>query len=309
MEISSAKQIEIEDKPIFDRYFKKYHTQNGVFTFTNLFMWRKYTGMKFMEWNNHLIMFSPDYLKKWKAPSIEAADPIYFFPPVGPNVVDIMLKILQEIGEVEFHRVTEDLASQVMNDERFSKLGVEVIDDRDNWDYVYETEIMKTLPGNKHRQNRRWLNRFLEKYKYDLNFIDSDKAVEKTKELQLEWCVMRGCEDDEGLEQEQVAIHEALDHYRELQFNGIIMGVENKCVAYTFGEMLNEDTVIIHIEKAHMDYEGSYQAIGNLFLKNCYQEAKYVNREQDLGIPGLRRAKESYKPHHMVQKSILFKKS
>jgi len=72
--------------------------------------------------------------------------------------------------------------------------------------------------------------------------------------------------------------------------------------------MLNKDTMVIHIEKGHMEYSGAYQAINNAFLKYCCEDAVFVNREQDLGIPGLRRAKESYKPHHMVKKSILYRK-
>jgi hypothetical protein len=83
--------------------------------------------------------------------------------------------------------------------------------------------------------------------------------------------------------------------------------LDNKCAAYTFGEMLNENTMVVHIEKAHMEYEGSYQAINNFFLKNCYDTAIFVNREQDLGVLGLRRAKESYKPVRMVKKSIIYR--
>jgi len=69
--------------------------------------------------------------------------------------------------------------------------------------------------------------------------------------------------------------------------------------------MLNDDMLVIHIEKAHIEYEGSYQAINNLFLKSCSENASFVNREQDLGIPGLRKSKEAYKPHHMVKKYII----
>ena len=83
----------------------------------------------------------------------------------------------------------------------------------------------------------------------------------------------------------------------------------NECVACTFGEMLNPHTMVIHIEKAHMKFDGSYQAINNFFLKHCCDNAILVNREQDLGIMGLRRAKESYKPHDMVKKSILYRKN
>ena len=83
--------------------------------------------------------------------------------------------------------------------------------------------------------------------------------------------------------------------------------MDNNCAAYTFGEMLNENTMVIHIEKAHMEYEGSYQAINNLFLKNCCDAAIFVNREQDLGVLGLRRAKESYKPVRMIKKSKIYR--
>ena len=108
-------------------------------------------------------------------------------------------------------------------------------------------------------------------------------------------------------EQEQEAIYEALDNFSALGFKGALICVDNKCVGYTFGEMLNLNTLVIHVEKAHMDYEGGYQAIGNLFLKNVYSEVELVNREQDLGVEGLRRAKESYKPIYMVKKNIIYR--
>jgi len=119
---------------------------------------------------------------------------------------------------------------------------------------------------------------------------------------------MRACTEDESLEAEQEAIYEALNNFNTLGYSGGILCVEDKCAAYTFGEMLNERSLVIHIEKAHMEYEGSYQAITNLFLKNCCVDTLYVNREQDLGIEGLRRAKESYKPLKMVKKSIIYQK-
>jgi len=118
---------------------------------------------------------------------------------------------------------------------------------------------------------------------------------------------MRACTEDESLEAEQDAIYEALNNLDKLGFSGGLICVDDKCAAYSFGEMLNEKTLVIHIEKAHSEYEGSYQAINNLFLKNCCVDVIYVNRQQDLGIEGLRRAKESYKPINMIKKSIIFK--
>ena len=120
---------------------------------------------------------------------------------------------------------------------------------------------------------------------------------------------MRECEEDEGLEQEQEAIYSALDNFQALGYKGALICIDNKCAAYTFGEMLNPDTLVIHIEKAHMQYTGGYQAINNFFLKNCWKNVGFVNREQDLGVLGLRKAKESYKPIRMIKKSIIYRKS
>jgi hypothetical protein len=147
----------------------------------------------------------------------------------------------------------------------------------------------------------------LDNYDYKFQLI-SDDLIEKCKELQLEWCIMRACTEDESLEAEQDAIYEALNNFSKLKFSGGLICVEDKCAAYTFGEMLNEKTFVIHIEKAHAEYEGSYQAINNFFLKNCCVDAIQINREQDLGIEGLRRAKESYKPVKMMKKSIIYHK-
>ncbi|UCD02537.1 MAG: DUF2156 domain-containing protein [Promethearchaeota archaeon] len=152
-----------------------------------------------------------------------------------------------------------------------------------------------------------WLHKFLDNYEYVFQLLTANH-VEKCRELQLEWCIMRACTEDESLEAEQDAIYEALDNFETLGFSGGLLCVEDKCAAYTFGEMLNERTLVIHIEKAHAEYQGSYQAINNLLLKNCCVDAIYVNREQDLGIEELRRAKESYKPLRMIKKGIIYKK-
>ena len=102
-------------------------------------------------------------------------------------------------------------------------------------------------------------------------------------------------------------ISDLRNNFNELSLSGGLILIDGKSIAYTIGEKLNPDTMVIHFEKAHIDYEGSYQAINNLFAKECCKEVNYINREQDLGIVGLRRAKESYKPHHMVKKYIIYR--
>ncbi|MHA2006555.1 MAG: DUF2156 domain-containing protein [Promethearchaeota archaeon] len=308
MDLGIGKVIEISDKPLFDKYFKNYPPNISEFTFTNLFMWRMSYNFSFVEWDNHLILFSRGYFGKHNQSLSGAKEALFFLPPIGPDSLNSMVQIFETFEEAEFHRAPQNTTERIQKDEEFASLNLEIIEDRNNWDYIYEVENLKNLPGNRYRQNRRWLNKFLESYKYEFQVLSED-MIKKCKELQLEWCIMKGCEEDEGLGEEQKAIGEALDNYSSLKFKGAMLCVNDKCVAYTLGEMLNSNTLVIHIEKAHMKYEGAYQAINNLFLKNCCENAIWVNREQDLGIPGLKRAKESYKPSSMVKKSVIFRKN
>ena len=308
MDLDLAKEIKLEDQALFKSYFEKYPPQTSEFTFTNLYMWRNFYSFNFMEWKEHLLLFSRNIFESRKIPASGNKKALYFFPPVGPNPSDIIISLFEDLKDAEFHRVPEQISENVRNHIKFSSLDIDILEDRDNWDYVYELENLKNLPGNQYRQNRRWLNKFLESYDYDFKVL-AENEVELCKKLQLEWCVLRRCEDDEGLKEEEQAIYDALDNFTALGFQGAVICVDDKCAAYTFGEMLNPQTLVIHVEKAHMDYEGAYQAIGNLFLKNIVKDVIYINREQDLGVPGLRRAKESYKPIRMEKKSIVYRKT
>jgi hypothetical protein len=309
MDLANAKKITIQDKQLFDGYFQKYPPQNSEFTFTNLFMWRNYYNFLYFEYKEHLLLFSYDYLKTRREPiHSDSKDYLYFFPPLGPHPDQIILEIFEQHKNVEIHRVPDWVCENLGNNKKFTDFNLNCLEDRNNWDYIHDREEILNLAGNKYRQNRRWLQKFRDNYEYDFQILTSD-LIEKCKELQLEWCEARACTEDESLEAEQDAIYEALDNFTTLGFSGAILCVDEKCVAYTFGEMLNKNTLVIHIEKAHLEFEGAYQAINNMFLKNCCFNAKYVNREQDLGIEGLRRAKESYKPIRMVKKSIIYQKS
>ena len=307
MNINNGKPIELKNRKLFEDYFKKFPPDISEFSFTNLFIWNKYYNYLYLEYKDHLVIYSRDYLEKWGRFLSGRKDTIFFLPPIGPNPVKIILEIFQNLKDVEFHRVPEPLITNIKEEGDFEALNIEILEDRNNWDYVYQKEDLIYLPGNKFRQKRRWLNKFLENYDFNFEVI-TEGLVEKTLQLQLEWCDANECQCNEDLGEEQVAVNRALENYSDLGICGGIICVDEKCVAYTLGEMLNNGTIVIHIEKAHKEFEGSYQAINNLFLKEFGKNAIYVNREQDLGIEGMRRAKEAYKPIRMVKKSILYRK-
>ena len=308
MDLDKAKPIEIEDKVLFDRFLLEFPPLNSEFTFTNLFIWRDYYDFKFMEYNDHLLIFSDTYFKKWRKPISDCENCFLFLTPIGPNPKKMIIDLFKTIKNLEIHRVVDENFKDITDREEFKTLNLVYQEDRNNWDYVYSKEELLNLAGNKYRQKRRWLKKFLEQYDYDFKFLTEDLMDEALK-LQLEWCDQSECQSHEDLVEEQKAIQYSFDYFTELGIQGGILLVDGHCVAYTFGEKLNENTMVVHIEKAHANYEGAYQAINNFFLKECCKTVKYINREQDLGIPGLRRAKEAYKPICMVEKSIIYRKS
>jgi len=113
---------------------------------------------------------------------------------------------------------------------------------------------------------------------------------------------MRRCEDDLNLSGEWDAVREILRYYESLDVQGAVITVESKVMAFTIGQMLNGETAVVHIEKADPDIPGLYPVINQQFCENNWRGVRYINREQDLGIPGLREAKLSYYPDHMVKK-------
>jgi len=259
-----------------------------------------------LEWDKHLIIFSKDFFSQH--PDYVSKNPksLFFLPPIGPNPTQLIFELLENIKNSEIHRVPESIVENIKKQELTSALKINIIEDPDNWDYVYERDALTSLSGNKLRQKRRWLKKFLDKYEYDFHLI-SEEFIEVCRQLQIQWCDMNECMGNPDLMEEQKAIDEALDHYLKLKFRGGLLCIEEKCVGYTFGELLNPNTVVIHVEKANKFYEGAYQAINNFFLKNCCENVKFINREQDLGDPGLRQAKSSYNPHHMVKKFIIYR--
>ncbi len=307
MNINNGKPIELKNRKLFEDYFKNFPSEISEFSFTNLFIWNKYYNYLYLEYNDHLVIYSREYFKKWRKSISRREATIFFMPPIGPNPVKIILEIFKSLKNVEFHRVPEPLITSLNEEGEFEALNIEILEDRNNWDYVYQKDDLINLPGNKFRQKRRWLNKFLEQYDYDFQVI-TENLVEEALQLQLEWCDVSECQSNEELAEEQKAIKLALENCSDLGFSGGIIFIDGKCIAYTLGEMLNKETIVIHIEKAHFEYEGSYQAINNLFLKEFGKNAIYVNRQQDLGIEGLRRAKEAYKPIRMVKKSIVYRK-
>ncbi|MFP4326158.1 MAG: DUF2156 domain-containing protein [Desulfonatronovibrio sp.] len=174
--------------------------------------------------------------------------------------------------------------------------------DRDHWDYLYSVPELIELKGNRFHRKKNLYNQFIKNYDY--TYVElGRKDIEEVLALQTEWCLWKECEDSPALEAENKAIVRVLSRWEDLQglFGGGIM-VGSEMVAYTVAEALSDSTVVIHFEKGCPGHKGVYQAINKLFLENSAGGYELVNREQDLGDPGLKKAKESYNPVSYLKK-------
>ncbi len=175
---------------------------------------------------------------------------------------------------------------------------------RDSFDYMYLAEDLRTLAGKKFQPKRNHISRFKKTFAWSYEDITPVNLPECVA-MNEEWCALYGCSENPSLQAETCAVRCALRNYAEECLMGGLLRVDGKVVAYTIGERLNTDTLIVHIEKAlGENYPGAYQVINQEFVTRHAEGLTYVNREDDAGDEGLRKAKLSYQPVFMQEKFI-----
>jgi hypothetical protein len=173
--------------------------------------------------------------------------------------------------------------------------------ERDHYDYVYNVKELIELKGRRFRNKRNKVHTFRNSYRYEYEPLTAD-LIDECIEFEDHWCETRDCEKHSGLIKERCAIMEMLNNFSSLDIKGGIIRTGGRIAALTIGEIILPDTLVIHIEKAHSGIHGLYQVINQEFLINEAGGCRFVNREQDLGIQGLRNAKMLYNPVKFIKK-------
>lgn len=169
-------------------------------------------------------------------------------------------------------------------------------------DYIYEAQDLINLAGRKYHGKRNHLSRFQRQYDWSYEDIAPENFAD-CKAVAREWCKENGgCGKEDGTDDEQCAINMAFRSFEELKLSGGLLRVEGKPVAFTVGEEINPEAFLLHFEKALSGYEGLYAAINHEYAANHLADYRYVNREEDLGLEGLRKAKLSYNPAILLDK-------
>ncbi|MDQ2086126.1 phosphatidylglycerol lysyltransferase domain-containing protein [Herbivorax sp. ANBcel31] len=292
-------KITLEHKSLFDNYLNQSNFTSSEMNFTNLFMWRDFYKFEFFKINEMICLIA--------AP--EEEEP-FAFAPIGNYTSSKFKACINAIKEyfyekgwkVVFRRVEEN---KLQYFEKHISEQIKVEYDRDNSDYIYLSEHLINLKGRKYHNKRNHINGFLKKYKYE--YVKLTKThIEDALIVGEEWYSKRDDKQTSGIYLEKLANEELLKNYNRLDCIGGLVKVNGRFEAYTVGEIFGNNYAVIHIEKANSDIKGLYSFINQKFCENELGNVLFINREQDLGIKSLRRAKNSYNPIKYTNKYNIY---
>lgn len=258
------------------------------YSFTTTFMWRNFYQNQLARAGDTLFIRAGE----------EA--PLYL-PPVGPDLAEgirILLRYTADQGKT-LKLVGADPAMVERLEEAFPGL-FEFSSQRGDFDYIYRTQDLAELPGSAYHAKRNHIAGFSRKFSWTFEPIDAHNMAE-VENMAREWCRQKGNCKDKGLRAENCAIREALRHRDALSIRGGLIRAEGRVAAFTFGSPINDTVFDIHVEKALPDFPGAYAVINQAFASTLTQYP-YLNRENDLNIEGLRKAKLSYHPAMLLEK-------
>ena len=288
LSIDDYKPIALEDKPVFDKHYKKYPPIHSDNVFTTLISWKEYANYCYTIINDNLLILS------------KIEDKIYLRPPSGKrnkDVFDQLIKLAKQQDNELPISVIDSSTKEWMN---LNYPNFSIVPRRDYFDYVYLSSDLAELAGSDYSKIRNRLNKFKKNFDYEFEVISEDNMPDIHKFLKR-WCLWRDCDSDPLLENEKKAILYSMGKFFELGLSGIAILINGAIEAIAVYEKMNPDTVIVHYEKGSPDYDGIYKAVNQETAKIVQKDIKYINRESDMGITGLRKAKMSYRPHHMIE--------
>jgi hypothetical protein len=293
-EYPNFREIRIEDAAIFNKYFQKHPPLISEYTFTNLFMFRNYYQFTWTLWSGYLCILAH-----------RPANEPFFLPPVGDNSIrECIINCIKHLRSKGFPGEVRRIPEEIINKHFKDAQEFDVLFDRNNSDYVYLSDDLIRLPGNRYHRKKNQINQFKKKYTFQYQPL-TPELVQQCLALENHWCDLKHCDQVPSLSGEEQAIYEALTNMQSLNFTGGTIFINGKIEAFSLGERLNEDTAVIHVEKANPAFEGLYQTLSQMFTQQACSCFTFINREQDLGEGGLQQAKLSYHPHHFVNKYTL----
>ncbi|MBQ6842940.1 MAG: DUF2156 domain-containing protein [Firmicutes bacterium] len=289
--------ITLADQAMFKQYLGGRRHNLCTFNFTNFFLWKKWDPTGWANVEGAICMKSSFHgLDNVLMPFAPTDEPIL-------RAVEVLQQWYKGRG-VPFILTEVSASMKQLLEEQFP--GRFVAEEyRPGFNYVYLQSDLATLPGRKYAQKRNHVSRFIRECP-DYQFVPlTRELIPGCLECMDVWKAARDTENAELLKEEEGA-RDGLLHFAELGVTGACLIVGGKVQAFTFGEALNNDTFVIHVEKGNIAIPGIFQAINHFFARDYCSGFTYINREEDMGDPGQRKAKGSYHPCHLEEKYYLY---
>ncbi len=283
------KQVTLDDRDIFREHYARYPQVHSDNTFANMVCWNHYADYRYAFVEDAIVISS----------TIDGVTT--FRPPIGPKNRDLLESVVELAVSAggETPLLTLDPTATAWLREAYPALPLHP--DRDFFDYVYRTADLAELPGGEYLNIRRNLNKFRKTFTYRAEEVTREN-IDEVLEFLIVWCEWRDCDSVPILAYEKEAVLFAMDHFFDLDLSGTIIRVGENIGAISVVGHLNEKTAVVHFEKALPDaYRGIYRAINAETASSLANTYLCLNRECDMGVPGLREAKTRYKPDHMVE--------
>ena len=290
---------QLTDKPWVDELLRRADHRGCEYNFTNLFVWSDAYDQR--------IARVGDFLVTRLCGSLGCS---YIYPAGTGDIAPVLAALEQDAAErgAPLHLVCLTQPQVRELDSLFpGRFTFEA--DRDGFDYLYDIDRLADLGGKKLHAKRNHINRFVENnpsWVYeDITAESLPECLEMDKEWYRRSMVREGLAEERDLGDEGRALRLAMEHYHDLGLEGGLIRVYGEVVAFTMGDLLSSDTYDVHFEKAYGELQGAYAMINREFARRVRQrhpQVRYLNREDDMGVEGLRKAKESYYPDLMVEK-------
>lgn len=279
--------VRLEDRATIERFTMSSDITNCDLSFANMFCWQEVYHSAWAIVDGFLVIRF----------HIDGGDRLGYMQPVGEGDCARIIPALREDAHAHGQRLRiiglTDRGREMIRQMHIGLFAFE--SDRALEDYVYAADDLRNLPGRRYQPKRNHINRFMAEYPdYRYEELTPDR-FDECMQLEREWRRNHEGHTSE-LCAEQRAMQRAFAHFAELGMTGGCIYVGERMVAFTYGSAVNDHTFDTHVEKADTDYDGAFTVINCLFARHLPERFTLINREEDLGIEGLRRAKLSYHP-------------
>lgn len=300
--------LNLKDKDILQPRLWDLQPEISDRCFTNLFIWQKFYNIRISQFKGAICLFSDTDTTPEKE---------FFFPPLGH---DHVIEALEACFDLMLSRNTRPIirraSENFVQDHLHCRDKYLAREDTSISDYIYRAEDLINLRGRRYHGQRNFIKRFKDKYPYHSTEFLGRENISECLRFNEQWLenklLVLSHELDINsdpppdavvfLRAEAGTAGKILVHFGDLDLIGLAVRIDGKIRAFTVGQKLNSQTALIHIEKADHSYVGLSQFLSQTFCEQAWADCEYINRMEDLGIEGLRRAKLALGPHHMAKK-------